>query len=201
MRQPRTTCPGRALRGRRLDRNPLRRRSDRIETALAALAVIAFLVAAPLAWHAAASWAYAGSRHQASAERAALRQVPALLLENPVSQPVTAYVPVALAQAQARWTAPDGRVVHRAISVADASATVGSTVLIWVDQAGDLSQPPLQQSQIAIRADMAGVAAIAIAGLACVLSWQLGRSVLDRRRLAAWDADWRTTEPRWTTRR
>jgi hypothetical protein len=29
----------------------------------------------------------------------------------------------------------------------------------------------------------------------------LGRRALDKRRMAAWDADWRATGPRWTARR
>jgi hypothetical protein len=40
---------------------------------------------------------------------------------------------------------------------------------------------------------------MAVAGLLAALGL-LGRWVLDRRRLAAWDARWRSTGPQWTGR-
>jgi hypothetical protein len=48
-RKPRSTPAGRFIRGRRLDRNPLRRPSDRTETLLLILLAVTFLVAAPFA--------------------------------------------------------------------------------------------------------------------------------------------------------
>ena len=81
-RRPRTYWLGRVLRGRRLDRNPLRRRSDRIETAVLGLLLAAFLAGAPFAAHAAGSWAYATSARGAQAQRASLHQVPATLLKT-----------------------------------------------------------------------------------------------------------------------
>ena len=80
-RRPRTYWLGRVLRGRRLDRNPLRRRSDRVETAMLGLLLAAFLAGAPFAAHAAGSWAYAPSVRQAQVQRASLHHVPATLLE------------------------------------------------------------------------------------------------------------------------
>ena len=49
----RTSCLARLLRGRRLDRNPLRRGSDRAETIVIGALLAAFLAAAPFAAHAA----------------------------------------------------------------------------------------------------------------------------------------------------
>jgi len=60
-RKPRTYWLGRVLRGRRLDRNPLRRRSDRVETTVLGLLLAAFLAGAPFVTHAAGSWAYGWS--------------------------------------------------------------------------------------------------------------------------------------------
>ena len=59
-RSPRNSWLGRLLRGRRLDRNPLRRRSDRAETAVLGVLLAAFLAGAPFAAQAAGSWTYAG---------------------------------------------------------------------------------------------------------------------------------------------
>ena len=103
-RSPRSTWLVRLVRGRWLDRNPLRRGSDRAETAILGVLVAAFLAAAPFVAHAAGSWTYAGSAREAQAQQAALHQVPATLLQ--------AAAPVASGgygfDASARWQAPDG---------------------------------------------------------------------------------------------
>jgi hypothetical protein len=51
-----TSWLARLLRGRRLDRNPLRRGSDRAETVVLAALLAAFLAAAPFAAQAAGPW-------------------------------------------------------------------------------------------------------------------------------------------------
>jgi hypothetical protein len=51
-RTPKATLMGRLVRGRRFDRNPLRRAADRAETIAGVLLLVAFLAGAPLAlWH------------------------------------------------------------------------------------------------------------------------------------------------------
>jgi hypothetical protein len=71
----------RLLRGRRFDRNALRRGSDRAETVVLGMLLAAFLAGAPFAAHTAGSWTYAASTREAQAQRAALHQVPATLLQ------------------------------------------------------------------------------------------------------------------------
>ena len=66
--KPRATCTSRFVRGRRFDRNPLRRAADRAETIVLALLLVAFLVGAPLAALASGAWAHA------MAQRAELAQ-------------------------------------------------------------------------------------------------------------------------------
>jgi len=189
-----STRLGRWLRGWRPDRNPLRRRSDRAETAILGMLLIGFLAGAPFAAHAAAGWTYATSAREAHAQRAALHQVPATLLES--AQPVEVYG----AEANARWRAPDGHVVSGQVFV-PSGAPAGSTVMVWVNQAGQLADSPLDASQVASRAQLSEV--LAVAGLAVALTatgW-LVRWTLNRRRLAAWDADWLAKGPRWSPRR
>ena len=80
-------------------------------------------------------------------------------------------------------------------------APAGSTVMVWVNQAGQLADSPLDASQVASRAQLSEV--LAVAGLAVALTatgW-LVRWTLNRRRLAAWDADWLAKGPRWSPRR
>src|SRR5690349_16383362 len=109
--QARVTTLARFVRGRRPDRNPLRRRCDRAETAVLALLVITFLAAAPFAALAAGGWAYASAHHARLAQQAAWRQVPARVLT--VSSGVQGGGGYAMwgEQARAQWTAPDGSVV------------------------------------------------------------------------------------------
>jgi hypothetical protein len=190
------TCLGRLVRGRRLDRNALRRGSDRAETAMLGFLLAAFLAGAPFAAHVAGSWTYAAATREAQAQQAALRQVPATLLQaaGPWS------VSEGGAEAQARWKAPDGQVRTGQIFVTS-GAPAGSTVMVWVDQAGHLTNSPLQHVQVTGRTAMAR--GLAVAGLAVTLialGWA-ARWALDRRRLAAWDTEWLSTEPRWSSRR
>ena len=73
----------------------------------------------------------------------------------------------------AQWRAPDGQLRTGPVC-APSGVAVGSTVTVWVDQVGDLADPPLRQSEIAGRTELApGLAAVgfavalaAIAGLA-----------------------------------
>jgi len=183
------------VRGLRLDRNPLRRGSDRAETAMLGVLVAAFLAITPFAAHVAGSWAYAMSAREAQAQQAALHQVPATLL-----QATTLWSIEGGAEAQARWRAPDGQVRTGQIFVAG-SAPAGSTVMVWTNQAGQPADSPLQRSQVTVRADLARALAVAVLAVTLVLIGLGGRWVLDRRRLTAWDAEWLATEPRWSSRR
>jgi hypothetical protein len=196
----RTGWLARLLRGRRLDRNPLRRRSDRAETVVLGALLAAFLAVAPFAAHAAGSRAYAVSAREAQAQRATLRQIPATLLQTPstvISYPGAGVIPLAV---DARWRAPDGRMKTGMLFV-PLGATAGSTVLVWVDHAGRLAHPPLGHPQLIARAQLAReLAAGAVALVLIVIGWRVRRS-LDRRRMAAWDADWLATGPRWSPRR
>ena len=138
-RRPRTHWLGRVLRGRRLDRNPLRRRSDRVETAMLGVLFAVFLAGVPFAAHAAGNWAYATSAREAQAQRASLHQVPATLLKAaPAWNANGAGVP----EVDARWRAPDGQVRTGEVFV-PVGAAAGSTVLVWTDRTGraDRSSP------------------------------------------------------------
>jgi hypothetical protein len=192
--RPGNTRLGRWLRGWRPDRNPLRRRSDRAETAILGMLLVAFLAGAPFAAHTAGSWTYATSTREQQAQQTAHHQVPATLLQ--AAQPWGPYG----ADASARWRAPDGHVVTGQV-FAPAGAMADSTVMVWVNQAGQLTDSPLDASQVANRADMSEVLAVAGLALALIVTGGLVHWALGRRRLAAWDADWLATGPRWSPRR
>jgi hypothetical protein len=195
-RSPRSTWLGRLLRGRRFDRNALRRGSDRAETVILGVLLAAFLAGAPFTAHAAGSWTYAGSIREAQAQQTSLHQVPATLLQ--------AALPLSLSgsgsEANARWKAPDGHVCTGQVFV-PADTPARSTVTVWVNQAGQLTDPPLQHSQITGRMYLSEALAVAALTIALITVGAVARWALDRRRLAAWDAEWLSTGPRWSPRR
>ena len=156
-KRPRTYWPGRLLRGRRFDRNPLRRGSDRAESAVLAALLAAFLAAAPLTAHAAGSWVYAASAGEAQAQRAVLHHVPATVLQPAPAWNAYAYADNgALPGVMARWRAPDGQVRTGELFIRVGAA---STVLVWTNQAGRLADPPLGHAQVVGRARLAAGAA------------------------------------------
>jgi len=179
-----------------LDRNPLRRRIDKIAACLAALLMAVFLIGAPMLSMAAVRWV---GHAAAAGQRAARswRQVPAVLLRGATQQDVggvfgTSWV-------AARWTAPDGHERAGRIPVST-SLAASRTVQLWVDTAGSPTGPPPRSRSLV--AGEALVAVLAIAALGAVLWWLagVGRWMLDRRRLAGWEAAWAAVGPQWTWR-
>lgn len=193
---PRSTWLGRLLRGRRFDRNALRRGSDRAETVVLDVLLAAFLAGAPFAAHAAGSWTYAASTREAQAQQTSLRQVPATLLHAAQPWNMTAYG----SEAQARWRAPDGQVRTGQVMV-PSGAAAGSTVVIWTDQTGQLTDPPLLHSQVTGRMYLSEALAVVALATVLITVGAAARWALDRRRLAAWDAEWLSAGPRWSPRR
>ena len=194
-RDIRATGLGRFVRGRRPDRNPLRRGSDRVETAVLAVLVIVFLAAAPFAVLASSSWALARAHEAQLAERASSYQVPALVLKLEAPSGGAYGDP----SAQARWTAHDGTVVTGDIAV-PLGAAAGSTQWLWTTADGQVTNPPLEDSQVTGQAYVAEGFAVFTLAVLLTITGLVTRWTLDKRRMAAWDAEWRVTGPRWTTR-
>jgi hypothetical protein len=189
---------GRVLRGLRPDRNPLRRTCDRVETCLLAGLFLASAAAAPFAAQAASRAAYAGALRAQQEQLATRHLVPAELTQvTAVSNTgdLSSYVPV-----RATWTSVTG--VRRAGQVmAQAGSKVGSTVTIWTDAAGNLVTPPLLASQVAGQGDMAAIGVVSGLGALYLCEVAVVRRVVNRRRMAAWDADWVVTARLWNRQR
>jgi len=195
-RPPRSSRLRRLVRGWRPDRNPLRRRSDRVETVIVGLLFAFFLVGAPLAWHFAGSWAYPAYAREAKAERALIHQVPATLLKTApgwsASNPG--------ADVDVRWQAPDGQLRTAPVFIPDGAAA-GTTVMVWINRDGQLTDPPLQQAQVASRVQLARVLAVITLAVTVLVTGALTHKLMVRRRLAAWEADWLAKGPDWSPRR
>jgi hypothetical protein len=186
-----------AVRGLWPDRNPLRRACDRAEAAILAGLLALFLIGAPVAALAAGRVVDGAAVRTAHAEQAAWHQVPAVLLTG---APSSLAYPADNAPARVWWTAPDGARRTGEILV-PGSTRAGTTVMVWVDATGRLATGPLPHSQVAGQTILASVLAAVALGLLLAGAGLLAHRALDRRRLAAWDAGWRATGPRWTSRR
>ena len=179
-----------------LDGNPLRRRTDKIAACAAALLLAVFLAGAPFLSVAAADWAGRPGTAELRAERS-WHQVPAILLQaapKPAADGVPGYSLVL-----ARWTTPDGRARTGRIPVSTSMAA-GHTVRLWVNAAGSPAGPPLNDRLVpAYEATAAVIATVTLAIMLLCLAGA-GRWVLDRRRLADWEAAWAAVGPQWTRR-
>jgi hypothetical protein len=178
------------------DRNPLRRRLDRVEGVIVGGLAVAFLAGAPLAAGAAGHLSYLYGAHTAHAQQAAWHQVPAVLLATAPTTGYTGY----LSQVRARWRAPDGAWRTGRVP-APPGERAGGMVRVWVDAAGRPTGPPLQLLQVHGQAVLAAILAPVVLGLVLLCTGQLAHYLLGRRRLAAWGAEWRATGPQWTRQR
>jgi len=190
---PRVTWHRRWLRGLWPDRNPLRRTADRVEAAVVAGLLAAFVIGAPVAALIAGHWSSAVALRVEHAQQSTWRQVPAVLLADAPDPGSSSYG----VDARARWTARNGTRRSGVISV-PGGARAGRTVLIWVDASGGLAGPPLRHAQVIGQVATAALLTPVGLGLLLVCAGVVARSRLERRRLATWDADWRITGPQWT---
>lgn len=179
------------------DRNPLRRRIDRVEAVMVIGLIAAFLVAAPVLAAVAGHETWAASLRQQRAD-AAWRQVPATVQRGTPAQRDGSPGPTGTVWVLARWTAPDGQPRSGLVPVSPA-APAGSRRWIWVNRAGSLTGPPPRHSWMA----MAGVLTPYILAVILLLSLTgyAGRCLLGRRRLADWDRAWEAVGPKWTRQR
>jgi hypothetical protein len=183
------------------DANPLRRSCDRAEAAIIAGLFALFLIGGALAAIAAGQWAYASTLRAEHGQQAGLHRVNAVLLAAAPYGATSGYGVLAMPQAKARWQPVAGGVWRTGQVPAPAGTKAGATVTLWVNAAGRPAGPPLLHKQVVGQTVLAALLAPAL--LACLLAGAAGvtRRVFDRRRIAAWDADWRSTGPRWTSRR
>lgn len=181
-----------------LDANPLRRRTDKVAACLGAGLLVAFLAGAPLLVMATVSWAgHAGAAEQ-RAQRA-WHEVSAVLQRSAPAPAAFASGLYGGTWVPAKWTAPDGRTRTGEIDVSTGLAK-GQAIPIWVNPAGLPTGPPLTHRAVVARTVVAAVIAPIV--LAVVLGFLsgMGRWVIDRRRLAGWDAAWASVGPHWTKR-
>jgi hypothetical protein len=190
----------RFIRGRRPDRNPLRRTSDRVQTYLLAGLLAAGIAGAPFAAQAAGHATYAAMLRAERAQRATRHQVNAELLRQAGDTSVNGYEFGIEVSVPARWTTVTG-VPRTGQLMAPEGSQKGTTVTVWTDSSGALVDAPLQPGQVAAQADLAAVGAVAGIGILYLCEALIISQLLNRRRMTAWDADWALTEPMWNRQR
>jgi hypothetical protein len=184
-----------------LGRNPLRRRTDRIEAWISAALLAVFLIGAPLSSASLGRWVYQGGLSEQRAQQS-WHQTPAVLLQTAPVLPGYQYRLSwrSTAEVPARWSGPDGQQRSGEV-LAPVGSRAGRAVQVWVDGSGRLTGPPLLGSELTRR--VVGAEVFAPVALAVLLFSLAGaaRWLLNRRRLAAWEAAWASIGPRWTRHR
>jgi hypothetical protein len=190
---------GRKWRGVRPDGNPLRRRLDRVEAVIFGALIVAAMAGAPVAAALGGHWAYVSAQQAARVQRETSHQVQAVLLAVPGSSP-GGYSVTPLVAVQARWTAPNGAVRTGEIAVPAASVK-DKTVPVWTDSAGDLTSTPMTPAQVADQGTFGTAIAVVLTLVTLFVAAGITRFIVNRRRIAAWAADWAVTAPVWTRQR
>jgi len=187
--------PGRSLRRRfTLGSGPLKRTSDRVEFGSRVVLALALLLAVPLGL---VAGAVAHTGVAATAQQQAETRSPELALllaDAPDSGVAEISVP-----APARWTAPDGGARTGTVD-ASPGAPAGTTVEVWVDLHGRITERPLTEGEVTGQAVVIG-ALVALAAVIAGMSSHLGVLwLLERRRYRRWAAGWASVEPLWVSR-
>ena len=160
----------RFIRGRRLDRNPLRRTSDRVETVILAGLMTAFLAGAPFAVQAGGSLAHEGAQHLQQAQLATRSHVTATTLEAmpPEGQSRGVDLRHPGRGSQLEHAGPEDGVSARYLSSSAPQRARGWRV--WTTAGGKLADPPLTDGQVA------SLTTLGQASSAHHASWRCSRS-------------------------
>lgn len=181
------------------DGNLLRRRCDVIDAWLMPIAIAIFVGLSPLVVTLAGSWMHTAN---ASEQRAQVHwhHVPGVLLQ-PVPGPehsdhgTNSWI----TWAPARWTEAGKQRTGEVPALAGSKQ--GSAVTVWLDAAGQVRMPPLTAGQAGGRMLEARVGGLAVLAGLLGLIVLATRRVLDRRRLAGWEAAWLSVGPTWSRHR
>jgi hypothetical protein len=181
-----------------LDRNPLRRGTDRVEAWIRIALVLAFLIGAPVAFWGAARWAGSVAPTAAHAQQAGEHRVPVTLLQG-VPSAADSFTVVSLGWVKARWAGPGGS-VRTGYVEAPTGSRAGSTVRVWLDQSGMPTEPPWPPGQARSWSLMIAVLAPVVLALLLLAVMGIFGHILQRHRLASWQRAWSAIGPQWTRR-
>lgn len=184
-----------------LDRNPLRRASDRAEAWIRAGLLAVFLIAGPIAAQAAAGWAHHTHTAGSSAPATHLHPVSAVLLQSTATA-TALNMPYADGQVwvRARWQIP-GAPARTGKVLAPRGTPAGSVVTVWLTAAGRVTGPPPGPGRSSYETALAAPIMLVAIALTLLAVLRLSQRLLNRQRLAAWETAWSAVAPRWTGHR
>jgi hypothetical protein len=179
----------------------MRRTSDRWETGLAAVLLVALLMGLPFAAYCAGRHVYRDDVRRQAWKGTHRLHIEAVLLADAV-MPVAADGaggPGDTTVAPARWTAPDGSVRQGTLEVITGDRA-GARVGVWMDEHGNLVEEP---GGVHPAGDAINVAVIVVfGGVVVLLALRvLLRAVLHHRRLRIWQQEWLDVGPKWSRHR
>ena len=179
----------------------MRRTTDRIQALLRAVLLALLVIGGPIATAYASHAVYTSTARTARTQAMTWHRVPALILRTrPVATLWQRPDTTGAATLSVRWTTPQGASRTGEIT-GRADAAPGSLTAVWIDKAGQLTAPPLSRTDVVDRViEAVAVIATALILLLSAISWAAS-AVLDRYRLARWEAEWLAVEPQWTGRR
>lgn len=178
--------------------NPLYRRSDRVQSWIGILLLVGLIVGVPLVSISVGTATLHSGTETVRTQQDERDQVKARLLSDaePAPDPAGSGGPV---KVPVRWTDEDGTRHEGSAQVAPGTRA-GTVVDTWVDRSNSVTEPPMTSQQAVATAWLAG----AVAGGATVTMLLLARAgavhLLDRRRYARWEEEWRLLEPQWSRR-
>ncbi|MFF3905601.1 hypothetical protein ACFYZJ_06215 [Streptomyces sp. NPDC001848] len=173
-------------------RNPLLRRSDRLEAWIVLVTWLLVLLAGVLAGRAAAG----AVEHGLAVRAARSHPVRAVLIQDAVWSPkdVPAYADGG-AWAKVRWSAPGGP--HTGLVKVEPGLKAGAAVTVWTDRDGDPVSRPATGAETRLQASLVGtIVGSGAAGGVLACGW-LARGRLERQRMEQWAREWECVGPRW----
>jgi hypothetical protein len=180
-----------------LRRNELRRSSERIEAAVLAVSLAAF-VAAIIVGAFFADHVY----HSEQAVAAGLR--PTVAVISPSSEPAEIQLLNQPAGVRATWRPSDG-MQHSGLLTTSVVPGIyrqppGASIRIWLNRSGVPEPAPQSLDGMIVGAAMTGLAVVVAAAAVLACCYLLCLRGLQRHRLANWSSAWAVTGPQWTHR-
>ncbi|MDX3692384.1 hypothetical protein PV726_18950 [Streptomyces europaeiscabiei] len=173
-------------------RNPLRRRSDRLESWVVLITWALTLFGGVAMGLMAADSVESGLARQ----RAEWRPVDAVLTEDAPEPSGPSGTGTEKVWGKVRWTAPDGS-AHEGQARVDPTAPMGAPVTVWTDAEGLLVTKPASESQARLRAALVGGLAGVFVSAVPLVGGRLVRGRMERRRMDQWDEEWERIGPLW----
>ncbi|MET7941325.1 hypothetical protein [Streptomyces sp. NPDC005302] len=170
-------------------RNPLRRRSDALDSWVLLTAWVLTVFGGVVTGLAATQAVEDGLTRQ----RADWHSATARLTED---VPPAAGSGTRVVWAKARWSTTDGAPRSGQVRV-HAGSAAGTPVAVWTDREGRLVSRPATAAQARVRASLVGaLVGVSAAGIPFATG-RLVRARLERRRMDRWDTEWQRIGPLW----